>query len=179
MGRPKAKDSIYINFDYLYGFIKENGIKVTEIGVKMGKGESYISDCRKRDSMPEPYARLLCALYNVDFEKLTTQPKTTPTSNSTELLTTVFELTKIVNELRERVAVLEEKATKVVTVTEQEQIILLLQQMTKYGQCEESVFKAKAKSYGFSKELIGFAIENQKCKRDIANGKMWLVRRSK
>ena len=177
MGRPKAKDSIYINFDYLYGFIKENGIKVTEIGVKMGKGESYISDCRKRDSMPEPYARLLCALYNVDFEKLTAQPKATPTSNSTELLATVFELTKIVNELRERVAVLEANSSKVVTITEQEQIVLLLQQMTKYGQCEESAFKTKAKSYGFSKELIEFAIENQKCKREIHSKKMWLVRR--
>ena len=120
--------------------------------------------------MQDAYIRLMTALFNMDYDKLTNlQPEV---QNSQDTNIAVIEM---IQKLSERVAVLEQKiAQKPITVSEQEQIVLLLQQMLKFGQCEERAFKDKAKSYGFSKELMDFAIDNLKLKRDVVNGKVWL-----
>ena len=108
----------------------------------------------------------------MDYEKLTTIEK-----ESQDVSTALIE---VIQQLSERVTALERSIEemgkkKAVSVSDQEQIIILLQQMTKFGQCEERAFKEKAKSYGFSKELADFAIESLKLNRDVANGKVWLT----
>lgn len=158
-----------VNFDYLYNFAKENNLKITEISTKLGCRSSYISECKINGKMQDAYIRLMSALFNIDYDKLT---NIKPAVQNQDTNVAVIEM---IQKLSERVAILEQKMTqKPITVTEQEQIILLLQQMLKFGQCEERAFKDKAKGYGFSKELVDFAIDTLKLKREVVNGKVWL-----
>lgn len=175
MGRGiTPKDTKTVNFEYLYEFAYKNKLNITEMSINIGKGKSFIGDCKKTGKMPDVYIRLLCALYNLDYDTLTTVETK---GNNVPDDTTKF-LLEMVQNLSERVAILEKShSQKDINLSDQEQIILLLQQMTKFGQCEESAFKTKAKSYGFSKEMVDFAIENQKLKRDVSGGKVWLVKK--
>jgi hypothetical protein len=184
----RIENKIPINFDYLYDFAKEHGIRVTEIGLKCGRGISFISDSKKTNGMGDAYARLICSLYNMDYEKLTTIPKKEEEikwhedkKKSDGGSTIPVEASKILDmltNLSERMAVLEKKVeAKEIILTEREQVVLLLQQMLKFGSCEESLFKSKAKSYGFDKELMDFAIESLNLNRTVSGGKVWLEKK--
>ena len=186
MGK-RIENKIAINFDYLYSFAKEHNIKITQIGLSCGRGIQFISDSKKINGMADAYARLICSLYKMDYEKLTTIPKkeeikwfedNKKSDGGSSISVEVSKLLDMLTNLSERVAVLEKKVeTKEIILTEKEQIVLLLQQMLKFGSCEESLFKSKAKAYGFSKELVDFAIENLDLERHVSGGKIWLEKK--
>lgn len=170
-------DFKYFNIDYFEQFLKEKKLNQYQVSEAIGKEKSYLSDRKKVGTLQDAHIRLICALYGADYKKMTEQPvveKAVEATSATSDATISFIL-KNLQELNSRISALE--TGRQVSITDKEEIILLLQQMTKFGQCEEAQFKAKAKAYGFSPELMQFAIENQKCKREVTAGKVWLVRK--
>lgn len=83
----------------------------------------------------------------------------------------------IIDRLDKIIELLEEKERKEVYLTAQEDCVLILEQMLKYGQCEQSNFRAKAKSYGYDSKLCEYAEEYLKVKVEFCNGKTWLKRK--
>jgi transcriptional regulator with XRE-family HTH domain len=166
------------NIGYLDEIMKENKLTQYQLSEAIGMEKSYISYRKKEGTMLDSHIRLICALYKADYQKLITPQVITPTviETATTPDATITFILNSLNKLTERISALENQKPPV-EVTDKEQIVLLLQQMTKFGQCEESQFKSKAKSYGFSPELIQFAIDSLKCKRDVTAGKVWLVRK--
>lgn len=172
----KERNAKPVNFDYLYSIAKSKNKTIIELSQEIGMEKSYISDRKRQGTMYDAHIRLICALYGADYKELTTIPNTSTTSTTPATTdTTIGFILKSLQGLSERVSALE--SSKQVSVSDKEEIVLLLRQMTKFGQCEEAHFKAKAKSYGFSTELVQFAIENQNCKRDVTAGKVWLIRK--
>ena len=173
----EEKKTVKFNKDLLLEKLNDKGMTARDLSLLMGMGEGYISD-RKRHGceMSDTQYRLMCALLGCTYQQmLYVEPKKSESvpAPSNDDGTMKFVLNKL-QDLGERIKVLEQNK---INVTDKELVVLLLQQMTKFGQCEEGQFKSKAKSYGFSNELINFAIDNQKCKRDINAGKVWLVRK--
>lgn len=171
----KERNMMPVNFDYLYSFMKEKNVNMMDASIAIGMEKSYISDRKRTGTMYDAHIRLLCALYGADYKAMTTVLDTASTPTAPTSDATISFILDNLQKLNARVSAIE--ANKQISLTEQEQIILLLQQMTKFGQCEEMHFKTKAKAYGFSSELVQFAIENQKCKREVTAGKVWLVRK--
>lgn len=170
-------DFKYFNIDYFEEFLKEKKMNQCQVSEAIGKEKSYISDRKRVGTMQDAHIRLICALYGADYKKMTEKPvaeKVVEAASTTSDATISFILDNL-QKLNARISALE--TGRQVSITDKEEIILLLQQMTKFGQCEEAQFKAKAKAYGFSSELMQFAIENQRCKREVTNGKVWLVRK--
>lgn len=169
----KERNAKPVNFDYLYSIAKSKNKTLIEISQEIGMEKSYISDRKRQGTMYDAHIRLICALYGADYKELTTIPATPNTPVTTDV--SIGFILESLQKLSERVSTLE--SSKQVSVSDKEEIVLLLRQMTKFGQCEEAHFKAKAKSYGFSSELVQFAIENQNCKREVTAGKVWLIRK--
>lgn len=175
MTRKKGLRTVKINVSVIDRVLRDTGKYGTQISREMGMNDGFISDVKIRGVMSQPMIKLFCSMYKVSEEELVASSEKEDSEKSKESNTFDIYLLDCISKISERVAILEKAfEQKHISLSENENCVLLLQQMTKYGGCEEKRFRDKAQTYGFTKESMEFAIKYLNCVKTLQSGKFWL-----
>jgi transcriptional regulator with XRE-family HTH domain len=167
--------TVKFNSDYLNEIIKANNTSANQLSMDLGMNHSYLSHSKKKGEIREAHARIICQLFNADYDKLIC--KEVEKEKASDDLTKY--MLESIASLKERIAVLEKTIINKadIQISQNEKAITLLKQMLMYGACEEEDFKNKASSYGIEQGSIEFAIKYLGCKKEIKARKMWLMKK--
>lgn len=155
--------------------MKETGKYGTQLSREMGMNDGFISETKIRGVMSQPMIKLFCSMYGVREDELVINSEKEDSEKPKESSSFDRYVLDCLSKISERVAVLEKAfEQKHISLSENENCVLLLQQMTKYGGCEEKKFRDKAQTYGFTKESMEFAIKHLNCVKTLQSGKFWL-----
>lgn len=74
----RATNNVVINVDYLREVIEKSGLSQAEFGRRLGRSDSYVCNSLYRGYMHGNVCKLLCSLYDANYDKLTTIPQPEP-----------------------------------------------------------------------------------------------------
>ena len=74
----RATSNVVINVDYLREVIEKSGLSQAEFGRRLGRSDSYVCNSLYRGYMHGNVCKLLCLLYDANYDKLTTIPQPEP-----------------------------------------------------------------------------------------------------
>lgn len=171
---------VTVNFDKLYEVFKTRRIKLSEVSLRIGHSDNYLSQRKSKynNTIPEVMLKLICDLYGLDEDEFIVSPQINNCDKTMGGIEISEEwATKLFSKLDKIIELLEVRERQNIMLTVQEDIVLLLQQMLRHGSCIEEQFKQKAKQSGYSAELCTYAIDFLECKRDVVNGKVWLKKK--
>lgn len=174
---------IKINADYLEKKLNEKGITKAELSDELGYSRKYISNViLDNNAIKKPTVLAICQILDADYAELTTIKKKSvehiETLDIAMLEVMQKRIERIESMLQKLVDSIESEDVEIVTsvdkLTDLENATLLLSQMTKYGSCQEDIYRRKAKEYNINSKAVTQAIDVVKCDRKVINGKMWL-----
>lgn len=162
--------------------LKERNSSLPKAAGRIGVCSNYFSQLKYAGGyLDEVKLNLVCDLYGIKkddiviVENKNEKPaKTNEGMDNEDFQEFAKQLFKKLDELA---ALLKEQKVKNTVLSNQEDIVILLQQMLKHGSCREDQFKEKAKQAGYGAELCNYAIDFMECKRDVVSGKVWLKKK--
>ena len=71
----KNMNNVKVDVEYLSSIVKNSGLTYREFAESIGRARSFVRNTIDRGYMQVPAAKLLCKVYNVDFDKLVISEK--------------------------------------------------------------------------------------------------------